>query len=169
MWSPAIAAIRLLVLTGCRHSEIVSLRWDDVDRAAGELRLRDAKMGPPRIVPLTELVPAVLAGIRREPGDPWVIVGQKPGTRLSGLRHYWQSIRGKAGVDDVRLHDWRHSHASRALALGEGLPTIGKLLDHRKISTTARYAHLTRDAEKVAATRVGGSIGHLALRVDKAA
>ena len=169
VWSPAIGAIRLLVLTGCRHSEIVSLRWDDVDRTAGELRLRDAKAGP-RMVPLTEPVSAVLAGIRREPGNPWVIVGPKSGTRLSSLRNYWHSIREKAGLDDVRLHDCRHSYASRALALGEGLPTIGKLLGHRKIATTARYAHLMRDAEKVAATRVGDSIGaHLAPRVDKAA
>ena len=169
VWPPAIAAIRLLVLTGCRHSEIVSLRWDDVDRTAGEFRLRDAKTGP-RMVPLTGPVSAVLAGVRREPGNPWVIVGQKPGTRLSSLRNYWSSIREKAGLDDVRLHDCRHSYASRALALGEGLPTIGKLLGHRKIATTARYAHLMRDAEKVAATRVGDSIGaHLAPRVDKAA
>ena len=122
------------------------------------------------MVPLTGPVSAVLAGIRREPGNPWVIVGRKPGTRLSGLRNYWHSIREKAGLDDVRLHDCRHSYASRALALGEGLPTIGKLLGHRKIATTARYAHLMRDAEKVAATRVGDSIGaHLASRVDKAA
>ena len=124
----------------------------------------------PRMVPLTEPVSAVLPGIRREPGNPWVIVGQKPGTRLSSLRNYWHSIREKAGLDDVRLHDCRHSYASRALALGEGLPTIGKLLGHRKIATTARYAHLMRDAEKVAATRVGDSIGaHLTPRVDKAA
>ena len=122
------------------------------------------------MVPLTEPVSAVLAGIGREPGNPWVIVGQKPGTRLSSLRNYWHSIREKAGLDDVRLHDCRHSYASRALALREGLPTIGKLLGHRKIATTARYAHLMRDAEKVAATRVGNSIGaHLAPRVDKAA
>ena len=99
-----------------------------------------------------------------------MIVGPKPGTRLSSLRNHWHSIREKAGVDDVRLHDCRHSYASRALALGEGLPTIGKLLGHRKIATTARYAHLMRDAEKVAATRVGDSIGaHLAPQVDKAA
>ena len=169
VWPPAVAAIQLLVLTGCRHSEIVSLRWDDVDRTAGELRLRDAKTGP-RMVPLTMPVSAVLAGIRRELGNPWVIVGQKPGTRLSGLRHYWHSIREKAGLDDVRLHDCRHSYASRALALGEGLPTIGKLLGHRKISTTARYAHLMRDAEKVSATRVGDSIGaHLRSQVAEAA
>ena len=157
VWPPAIAAIRLLVITGCRHSEIVSLRWDDVDRTAGELRLRDAKADP-RMVPLTEPVSAVLAGIRREPGNPWVIVGRKPGTRLSSLRNYWHSIREKAGLDDMRLHDCRHSYASRTLALGEGLPTIGKLLGHRKIATTARYEHLARDSVITSASRIAQCI-----------
>ena len=69
VWPLAIAAIRLLVLTGCRHSEILSLRWDDVDRTVGELRLRDAKSDQ-RMVPLTEPVSVVLAGIQREPGNP---------------------------------------------------------------------------------------------------
>ena len=101
------------------------MRWDDVDRTVGELRLRDAKSDQ-RMVPLTEPVSVVLAGIQREPGNPWVIVGRKPGTRLSSLRQYWYSIREKAGLGDVRLHDCRHSYASRALALGESLPTIGK-------------------------------------------
>ena len=169
VWPPAIAAIRLLVLTGCRHAEITSLRWDDVDRTAGEIRLRDAKAGPRR-VPLAAPVASVLAGIARVPDNPWVFVGQKPGTRLSGLRNYWHPIRARAGLDEVRLHDLRHSYASRALALGEGLSTIGKLLGHRKIATTARYAHLMRDAEKGAATRVGDSIGaHLRPTVPKAA
>ena len=157
--SPAVvAAIRLLVFTGCRHSEILSLCWDDVDRTAGELRLRDAKTGP-RMVPLSAPVAAVLDGIARTPGSPWVIVGQRTGTRLSSLRPYWHSIRTRAGLGDVRLHDCRHSFASRALALGESLPAIAKLLGHRKVSTTARYLHLMRDADRAAAARVGDSIG----------
>ena len=158
VWPPAIAALRLLMLTGCRKSEILTLRWDDVDRTAGELRLRDAKAGP-RMVPLTAPVQTVLDGIPRMPGNPWVIAGKRPEAGLSNLDHYWQPIRAQAGLDDVRIHDLRHSYASRALALGESLPTIGKLLGHRKVGTTARYAHLMRDAEKVAATRVGDSIG----------
>ena len=169
VWPPAIAAIRLLMLTGCRHSEILTLRWDDVDRTAGELRLRDAKTGS-RMVPMTAPVAAVLDGIRREPGNPWVIVGKTPGGRVANVTHYWHRIRAQAGLDDLRLHDCRHSYASRALALGESLPAIGKLLGHRKVSTTARYAHLMRGAEKVAATRVGDSIGaHLTRRVSEAA
>ena len=136
VWPPAIAAIRLLMLTGCRHSEILALRWDDVNRTVGELRLRDAKTGP-RMVPLTAPVALVLDAIRRAPGNPWVIVAKTPSGRMSSVKHYWHRIRAQAGLDDLRLHDCRHSYASRALALGESLPAIGKLLGHRKVSTKA--------------------------------
>ena len=156
-WPPAIAAIRLLVLTGCRRDEILKLRWDDVDRAAGEFRLSDAKTGP-RMVPLTTPVLGVLEGIPRRPGTPWVFGGQRGG-RLSNLYQYWDDVRKRAGLGGVRIHDLRHSYASRALALGESLSAIGKLLGHVKMATTARYAHLMRDAERAAASRVGSSIG----------
>ena len=81
------------------------------------------------------------------------------GGRLSNLYQYWDDVRERAGLAGVRIHDLRHSYASRALALGESLSAIGKLLGHAKVATTARYAHLMRDAEKAAAARVGGSIG----------
>ena len=154
----AVPAIRLLLLTGCRKNEIVTLRWDDIDRTAGELRLRDTKTGARR-VPLTPVVEWVLAGISRIEGNPWVITGQNPGDHLKNLDAIWLRLRRRAGLDGVRIHDGRHSYASRALALGEGLPTIGELLGHRKVTTTARYAHLARDTEKAAAVKVGGSIG----------
>ena len=83
----------------------------------------------------------------------------RQGGRLSNLYQYWDPVRARADLGDVRLHDLRHSYASRALALGESLSVIGKLLGHVKLATTARYAHLMRDAEKAAAARVGGSIG----------
>ena len=169
VWPPAIAAVRLLLLTGCRRSEILTLRWDDVDRTAGELRLRDAKAGP-RMVPLTRPLAAVLDGIARAPGNPWVVVGKRRNGRLTNLDPCWQPIRAKAGLEDVRIHDLRHSYASRALALGESLPAIGKLLGHRKVSTTARYVHLMQGAAKAAASRVGDSIGaHLETRSAEAA
>ena len=154
----AIAALRLLLLTGCRKNEIVTLKWDDIDRTAGEVRLRDSKTGARR-VPLTPAVDWVLAGIARIEGNPWVIAGDNPGDHLKNLDGIWQRLRRRAGLDDVRIHDGRHSYASRALALGEGLPSIGGLLGHRKVTTTARYAHLARDTEKAAAAKVGGSIG----------
>ena len=158
MWPPAIAAIRLLMLTGCRKSEILTLRWDDVDRTAGEFRLRDGKRGP-RMVPLTTPVLKVLDGIERVEGNPWVIRSQKPGNCLPDLTYYWNRIQARAGLEGVRIHDLRHSHASRALALGESLTMIGRLLGHSKVGTTARYAHLVHDAEKAAAARTGDSIG----------
>ena len=153
----AVAAIRLLMLTGCRRGEIVTLRWEDVDLNAGELRLRDAKTGP-RQVALSPAAVRVLSAIRRHADNPWVIAGRKSGSRLSNLNVSWLVVRARAGLEDVRLHDLRHSFASRALALGESLSMIGKLLGHRKVQTTARYAHLAQDSVKVSAARVAESL-----------
>ena len=74
-----------------------------------------------------------------------MIAGRKPGLHLTDLQHPWRRIRTRAGLDGVRIHDLRRTFASRALALGEGLPMIGKLLGHTQVQTTARYAHLARD------------------------
>ena len=153
----AAGALRLLMLTGCRSSEILNLRWEDVDLEAGEIRLTDSKTGP-RTVPLSPAAVRVLAGLPRPAGNPWVIAGREPGTRLSYMAHYWYRVRERAGLDGVRIHDLRHSFASRALALGESLSMIGKLLGHTKIQTTARYAHLARDSVNESAARVAASI-----------
>ena len=88
-----------------------------------------------------------------------MIAGRKPGSRLTHIAYYWYRVREQAGLDDVRIHDLRHSFASRALGLGENLPMIGKLLRHTKIQTTARYAHLARDSVHESAARVAASIG----------
>ena len=158
MMPSAVAAIRLLMLTGCRSDEILNLKWDDVDRTARVLRLRDSKTGP-RMVPLTGPVLKVLDGIERAEGVPWVLRGARTGSRLACLSWHWRRIKQETGLHDVRVHDLRHSYASRALALGEGLPAIGRLLGHVRVGTTAKYAHLVRDAEKTAAARTGDSIG----------
>ena len=152
-----VAALRLLMLTGCRRNEILTLRWEDVDLDAGELHLRDAKTGA-RSVALSPSARRVLEDLPRLSENPWVIAGAKPGGRLRNLNNAWFVIRARAGLDDVRIHDLRHSFASRALALGESLPMIGKLLGHRKVQTTARYAHLERDSVKASAARVAESL-----------
>ena len=146
----AVAALRLLLLTGCRKMEIVTLRWDDVDRTASELRVRDARAGP-RTVPLTPAVERVLARIPRIEGNPWMIAGQEPGCHLKSLEEAWTRLRARAGLDDVRIRDLRHSFASTALAAGESLTAIARLLGHSSVMTTARYAHLTLDAKKASA------------------
>ena len=152
----AAAAIRLLMLTGCRRNEIMELEWKHVDLGAGELRLPDTKTGA-RLVPLSPAAARVLAELRRIEGNPWVIAGTRPGRRLADLNHYWERVRERADLEGVRLHDLRHSFASRAL--GESLSMIGRLLGHNKIDTTARYAHLARDSIKASSARVADSIG----------
>ena len=103
----AAAALRLLMLTGCRCGEILTLRWEDVALARSEIRLRDSKTGP-RVVPLSPAAARVLAGLPRLAGNPWVIAGREPGERLSHIAHYWYRVRERAGLDDVRIHDLRH-------------------------------------------------------------
>ena len=155
----AVAAIRLLMLTGCRKNEILTLRWTDVDLEAGELHLGDAKAGP-RTVQLPPTAVRLLEALPRREGCRWVFPGEDREGRFSGggLDHVWQTVRTHAELEDVRLHDLRHSFASRALALGETLPVIGKLLGHSDIETTARYAHLARDSIHEAAERIAGSV-----------
>ena len=152
----AVAAIRLLLLTGCRLSEIQTLRWDCVKDDC--IELPDAKTGG-RVVPLGPEARALLASLPRQNDNPWVIAGRLPGTHLTDLQRPWRRIRAHADLEDVRIHDLRHSFASRALALGESLTMIGKLLGHTQVQTTARYAHLARDSIQSAAARITGSIG----------
>ena len=153
----AVAAIRLLLLTGCRRNEILNMRWSDVDLEARELNLVDSKTGA-RTVPLSPEAVEVLLNIPRMDGNPYVIPGKIRGKHLRNLNDPWDLIRKRAGIEDMRLHDCRHSFASRALALGEGLPMIGKLLGHARVETTARYAHLARDSVRESAIRISDSI-----------
>ena len=153
----AVAAIRLLALTGCRRSEILGLRREDVALEQAEVRLPDSKTGA-RAVALPPQAVELLGSLLGAHDGSWVIPGRKPGTRLANVDAAWRMIRDRAGLHDVRLHDLRHSYASRALALGEALPVIGKLLGHSRLETTARYAHLARDSAQEAAERVAESI-----------
>ena len=105
----AVAAFRLLLLTGCRLSEIQFLRWEYVKDDC--IELRDAKTGG-RVVPLGPEACAVLADVPREDGNPWVIRGRLPGSHITDLQKPWRRIRAGAGLEDVRIHDLRHSLVS---------------------------------------------------------
>ena len=80
------------------------------------------------MVPLSRAAVGVLAALPRQTGNPWVVIGKNPGAHLTDIQKPWRRIRARAELDDVRIHDLRLSFASRALALGESLPMIGKLL-----------------------------------------
>ena len=152
-----IAATRLLILTGCRLSEIMTLQWEHIDFSRRALRLPDSKTGA-KIVHLGQPAIEVLEKVERIEKNPWVIVGTKPGARLTDLQPFWQRVRARAGLKDVRIHDLRHTFASIAVASGQGLPMIGKLLGHTQVQTTARYAHLAADPVLAAADQVSKSL-----------
>ena len=153
----AIAAIRLILLTGCRSGEIKGLRWSEVDFQRRCLRLADSKTGRKTIY-LSSGALQVLAGIEREDDNPHVIVGAKPGSHFRGLSRPWFRIRKRAGLDDVRLHDLRHTYASVGAGIGLSLPMIGNLLGHTVPATTQRYAHLAANPMLEAAERIGASL-----------
>ena len=155
--SSAIAAARLLILTGCRLGEIMTLQWEHVDLAGRALRLPDSKTGA-KVVHLGQPAIDVLTGIKKIDKNSWVIVGTLPGARLTDLQPFWQRVRARAGLKDVRIHDLRHTFASTAVASGQGLPMIGKLLGHTQVQTTARYAHLAADPVRLAADAVSSQI-----------
>ncbi len=150
-------AARLLILSGCRLGEIMTLQWDYVDFTERALRLPDSKTGK-KIVHLGTPAVEYLHNAQRIDGNPWVITGTLPGKPLSDLQPFWQRVRARAGVKDVRIHDLRHTFASTAVASGQGLPMIGKLLGHTQVQTTARYAHLAADPVRSAADAVASSL-----------
>jgi integrase len=152
-----IAAIRLLLFTGARLSEILTLSWEHVDLERRCLRLPDSKTGAKTIY-LPAPACEILAGLPRATGNPHVIPGRRPGAHLVNLRQPWSRIRKRAALPGVRLHDLRHSFASMAAAGGLSLPIIGALLGHTQPATTARYAHLAADPLKQAADLIGSRI-----------
>jgi len=153
----AIAAVILLILTGCRLNEIMTLKWEYVDLDAGVVNLPDSKTGA-KVVYLGKPAIETLRRLPRLSGNPWVIYGTKPGARLTDLQPFWQRVRARAGLKDARIHDLRHTFASAAVAAGQGLPMIGKLLGHTQVQTTARYAHLAADPVRAAANQVSTAI-----------
>jgi integrase len=151
------AAIKLLVFTGARLGEILDLQWQWIDFERAEARLPDSKTGA-KTLHLPPPALAVLAELPRVAGNPHVIVGGVAGAALVNLEKPWRAIRKAAGIEDVRLHDLRHSFASIAASGGMGLPIIGKMLGHTQAQTTQRYAHLASDPVKAAAAAVAGKI-----------
>jgi integrase len=159
----AAAAIRLLVLTGCRLGEILTLPWSAVDLQNRQLVLARHKTDTKGVkaVPLSAPAIEVFNRLPRADGNPYVIVGALPGRPLCELQKPWRRVRSQAGLSDVRLHDLRHSFASFCAAAGLSLPVIGGLLGHTSQQSTARYAHLSQDSLQRAAESAGATIAPL--------
>jgi len=151
---PVLCAIRLLLLTGCRLNEILRLSWQEVDFDKSCLFLLDSKRGK-RTVYLSPPAVELLQNIPREKDHPYVIAGKNKHSHLINLQKPWRRIRKKGGLEDVRIHDLRHTFASVAAAKGLSLPVIGALLGHSQTQTTARYAHLVGQPLLEAVGKVG--------------
>ncbi len=153
----AAAGIRLLLFSGCRVSEIRSLRWDEVDLGAGCLRLKESKTGE-KIVYLPAPALEVLSSIPRHAPNPYVLVSGRTEGSLRNLNTPWYRLRERAKLTDVRLHDLRHTFASFGAGAGFSLPVIGKMLGHTQPQTTQRDAHLAEDPVRQAVEHIGGTI-----------
>jgi integrase len=151
------AAIRLLLVTGCRRGEIVRLQWGHVDFEHECLRLPDSKTAK-KIVYLNAPARALLQELPRMSGNLYVIAGNRAGLPFVGIDKVWFRVRAAAALAGVRLHDLRHSFASVGAAGGLSLPIIGALLGHKHAATTARYAHLSADPLRAANDAVGARI-----------
>jgi integrase len=155
--SYAVAAIRLLILTGARLREILNAKWERVDFERGIIHLPDSKTGAKPIY-LSAAAQAILSGLARLEGNPHVIPGERDGAPRADLKKPWAAITKAAGLEGLRIHDLRHSFASFGAGASLGLPIIGKLLGHAQAATTHRYAHLDADPMRRAVETIGGTI-----------
>lgn len=149
--------IRLLALTGARRGEMEQLRWRDIDFERGTVVLANTKTGR-AAWPLSRAALDLLEKRRRDSAGELVFPATSGAGHYRGVNRIWPLVRTRAGLDDVRLHDLRHSFASIGAVSGLGLQIVGKLLGHKQASTTQRYSHLSDDPLRNAADRIGSAI-----------
>ena len=151
--------IELLLLTGARRSEVLRMRWDQLDLGEGiwtkpasatkQARLHRIPLSPPARQVLVEIKEAAeekaaKSKYRRDP-SPWVFPARYGGGPLTDVKHVWAAICRTAGISDLHLHDLRHAYATFLASAGSSLPIIGRLLGHSQPGTTNRYSHLQLD------------------------
>lgn len=153
----AIACIKLLLFTGARLTEILSLKWEYIDWERGIARLPDSKTGR-RNLPITTPARELLNSLPRDARSPFVLPGKGPESHFVSIQKPWQRVRARAGLIDFRLHDLRHAFASVAVTNGMSLFMVGAMLGHRHAMTTQRYAHLAPQPVRAAADETANAI-----------
>jgi integrase len=152
----AAAGLRLCLFTGARSGEITSIRWEQIDWERRLIRLPDSKTNEPKTIHLSDAAIGILRDVPR--AGPYVVAGGRRNRPYAHLTRAWGIARKYVGLDDVRLHDLRHSYASLALGRGVPLAVIGKLLGHKNPATTQRYAHLACDAAQAVNDELGAAM-----------
>ena len=148
---------RLLLLTGARLSEIKNAKWEWIDFERAVLRLPDSKTGK-KVVHLSPAAMAVLDNIPQADNNPYIIVGRVEGAHLDNAQKPWCRIRKEVEIQDVRIHDLRHTYASLCVGQGMSIQMVAKLLGHAQVRTSERYAHLADDPVQSAAAQIGDVI-----------
>jgi integrase len=153
----ALAAIRLLILLGARKTEVLTLEWRWINFERSLIELPDSKTGAKAIY-LSAPAIGLLASLPRLAGNPFVLPGDRAGAHIVNIEKTWRRVRKAAGLEEVRLHDLRHSFAAVGASAGFSLPLIGALLGHTEVQTTQRYAHLGADPVRQANEAIGARI-----------
>jgi integrase len=151
--------IRLLMLTGARRGEGLRACWEhfDLDCAVWTKPAATTKQRRPHRTPISGATVQLLRRIRAWVPEncPWVFLGDVEGKPIQEIKRFWDDVREEAGLEDVRIHDLRHTFASLLVSGGMSLPRIGRLLGHTQVQTTQRYAHLFDDPLRVGLNQVG--------------
>jgi len=153
-----VNALRLALYIGCRKSNILKLEWENVHLKEHYVFLPDTKIGE-GACPLNKKAYDLLVSLKRQEGNPYVFPGKVPGKPLAEIKTAWRQILKRAGIKDFRFHDLRHSFASLSLSQGVDLYTVSKLLGHKNIATTTRYAHLELEKLKDASNKMAEVFG----------
>lgn len=158
----AASALTLLMYSGLRHMEVLTLRWEHVDLEEKQLFLPHTKAGKSRYVSLNEIAIDTLRAIKRVKDCPWVFPGKDPKKPMNNIRKAWVRALAAAKVKHARIHDLRHSFGSAAARAGLSLYTIQHMLGHHSSQTTQKYAHLAngpamRQASMEAATMLSNN------------
>ena len=150
--------VPMLILTGARKREVLDARWSDLDLDRRQWRIPVTKSGKVRFVPLSDGVLNLLGTIPKRSGCPWIFPNPKTNKPFISIYYSWDTARKDAGLDDVRMHDLRHSFASFLVNSGRSIYEVQKILGHTQIKTTQRYAHLAQETLLDAANTVSNNV-----------
>lgn len=167
----AALALMLLLATGMRKSESLTLPWDCVDLKRGyvKLEMQVTKGNRARLVVLNETAIRILEGLKsyRVTGNPYVFPGQKLGEHLVDLRKVFLTATRKAGIENCRIHDLRHTFCAKLASSGVSLLIIARLAGHRTLRTTERYSHLNDQCLRDATAIMGDQLNSTCVRVNQ--
>ncbi|MDX2177678.1 MAG: tyrosine-type recombinase/integrase [Candidatus Sumerlaeia bacterium] len=150
--------LRVLLATGMRRTEALTARWENVDLDNRTLLLPETKSGKSRVVVLNDAAIAALTEVQREHDNPYLFPGAKPGTHLAEPKFAHERACRKAGIDNLRMHDLRHTFASLAVSAGTSLYAVQGLLGHASPVMSQRYAHLSNEAARQGAKTVSDAL-----------